>query len=339
MEFCSGPMTGAQAHAQAMALNAMRQHNQETHKGHLEHAKTRAKKPTDKTMPDGIEEFVIGDGVQEYKKLRDVERRLDAIMMRKRMELAEPRPQISKRTQTLRIWISNTAENQPWQGKSLEDNAFDFNSGQDSTYKVSINGRILSTDADDDEDKAGEKDKHIHAADAMEQDNKEDEENDTETPAQPRQKLSHFFKSILVEHDRSRNIQGESNTIAEWKKPQIHPNIPNPPVQADFDCLDFERKSDENINCTISLYRDDIPERFIVSKQLADIIDCYEGTREDVINAICDYARAMEIQQDDEKRLINCDDRLKAVCLGILYDYYRLTHIRSSKSRILLYHV
>jgi hypothetical protein len=35
------------------------------------------RKPTDKNLPDGIEEVIIGEGVQQYKNLRDLEKRLD----------------------------------------------------------------------------------------------------------------------------------------------------------------------------------------------------------------------------------------------------------------------
>lgn len=52
-------------------------------------AKLRSRKPTDKNIPDGVEECIIGDGVQRYKDLRDLERRLDATMMRKRLDIAD----------------------------------------------------------------------------------------------------------------------------------------------------------------------------------------------------------------------------------------------------------
>jgi len=52
-------------------------------------AKMRAKKPTDKTMPEGVEDCIVGDGVQKYRELRDVERRLDAVMMRKRLDIQD----------------------------------------------------------------------------------------------------------------------------------------------------------------------------------------------------------------------------------------------------------
>lgn len=53
----------------------------------LDRAKTRSSKPTDKNIPDGVEDCIIGDGVQRYRELRDIERKLDSTMMRKRLDI------------------------------------------------------------------------------------------------------------------------------------------------------------------------------------------------------------------------------------------------------------
>jgi SWI/SNF-related matrix-associated actin-dependent regulator of chromatin subfamily D len=52
-------------------------------------AKLRSRKPTDKNIPDGVEDCIIGDGVQRYRDLREVERRLDATMVRKRLDIQD----------------------------------------------------------------------------------------------------------------------------------------------------------------------------------------------------------------------------------------------------------
>lgn len=55
----------------------------------MDRAKLRSRKPTDKNMPEGVEECIIGDGVQRYKDLREIERKLDATMTRKRLDLQD----------------------------------------------------------------------------------------------------------------------------------------------------------------------------------------------------------------------------------------------------------
>ena len=310
----------AGAHAQTTASNAqmVQQRNAQVAQDN-EIAKRRAKKPTDKNIPEGVEDIAIGDGVQQYKQLREVERRLDAMMMRKRLEIHDSRPQNHDRTGTLRIWISNTAENQPWQGRDLDENAFDFSTGIEATYKVKIEGRLLDEADDefrddDEEEKQEEEDKDVaYDGDAMDHDGKKDKQAKSSKPVQARRKLSHFFKSITVEFDRNKNLQPDGITAVEWKKPSVPPNTSVPPREADFDSIEFERKSDENIHCSINLQRDEFPERYALSKELAEVLDTEEETRAGIVMGIWEYVKAMDLQQDDEKRLIQCDDRLRAV--------------------------
>jgi hypothetical protein len=55
-----------------------------------EMAKRRSRKPTDKTMPEGVEDTVIDpEAVALYNNLRAYERRLDATLARKRLDMAD----------------------------------------------------------------------------------------------------------------------------------------------------------------------------------------------------------------------------------------------------------
>jgi hypothetical protein len=72
------PLTPAQLQQQAQ-INAHA----------TEQAKRRSTKPTDKTMPDGVEDVIVGDGVQKYKELREFERHLDATTTRKRLDVVD----------------------------------------------------------------------------------------------------------------------------------------------------------------------------------------------------------------------------------------------------------
>ncbi len=279
-------------------------------------AKRRSEKPTDKNIPDGIEDLIVGDGVQQYKKLRVVERKMDAVMMRKRLDQQDPLHNAVKKYSTLRIWISNTVENQPWQGSQIDENAFDFTMGVEATYRVKIEGRLIEEEEDEKSDSDDEEERPAET-DGM--DTKQDGAGAATTPSKKppgsrqRTKLSHFFKAITVDFDRNKNLQPDGMTQVEWKKPQQAPGNPTLPNAADFDCLEFERKSDENINCTVNLYRDEVPERYQLSKELAAVLDTTEDDRASVIMGIWEYIKAMGIAQDDDKRMIQCDDRLKAV--------------------------
>lgn len=283
-------------------------------------AKRKTQRPVDKNIPEGVEDIIIGDGVQQYKRLREVERKLDAVMMRKRIEFHNARRGSFTRDRILKIWVSNTVENQPWQGRSLETDIYDFIPELEGVYKVKIEGRLMDGEI---VGSPAENGNGAHNADAAE--HKEDILNDADGEAsgasaestsgwKSKTKLSHFFKAIAVDFGRGKELQAENSPEVEWKKP-AHSQNPVMPPAADFDCLEFERKSEENINCTIKFYRDEYPERFRLSDALAAVLDTNEADRDSIIFGIWDYVKAMNLQQDEEKRLAQCDERLWAVSL------------------------
>lgn len=257
----------------------------------LEHqsAQRRAKKPTDRNMPDGIEDMVIGDGVQQYKDLREMERRLDYTMQRKRLDLQETFSRNNKRPRTLRVWISNTANNQPWQRGALEQDAFDFQTTGDSTVRVKVEGRLLEDDDDD-----------ILLSD----DDDDETQSKKETTKPPLQKMSNFFKNMTVEFDKNKNNVPDPGWQVEWKK-QANAK--------DIDMIHFQRKLDENINVTINFTRDEQPERYRLSHVLQSTLDMEEGDRAEVVMAIWEYIKCFNLQEDEDKRAIRCDDQLRQV--------------------------
>src|SRR5215470_15233923 len=84
--FYTGPMISS-SHPQPTLTAAQMQAQQAAAAQERELAKRRSRKPTDKNIPDGVEDVIVGDGVKRYRELRDVERKLDAAMMRKRLDI------------------------------------------------------------------------------------------------------------------------------------------------------------------------------------------------------------------------------------------------------------
>lgn len=303
------------------ATQAQHEVHEQNERMKAEALKRRAQKPTDKNIPEGVEDLVIGDGVQQYRRLREVERKLDAMMMRKKFDIHDSEKHNPKRWKTLQIWISNTAENQPWQTRNLETDMFDFNSGVEGTYRVKIEGRLLDDGGSDDDSESESESEDEDDQNPTERgnlDGSSDQKDDSKKqPPAPtinliKTRLSHFFQSIIVSFDRSKNLQPDSTTQIEWKKPSAAENSVLP-VADDFDALEFERKGEENLNCTISFWRDEVPERFRLSKELAELLDTDEDDRASIIYGIWEYVKAMDLQQDEEKRLIQCNERLRDV--------------------------
>jgi SWI/SNF-related matrix-associated actin-dependent regulator of chromatin subfamily D len=82
-----GPMIGQQqnSHQQISAAQLAAQHQAALAEREL--AKRRARKPTDKTIPEGVEDIVPSAKV--YRELREMERRYDAAIMRKRLDIQD----------------------------------------------------------------------------------------------------------------------------------------------------------------------------------------------------------------------------------------------------------
>jgi SWI/SNF-related matrix-associated actin-dependent regulator of chromatin subfamily D len=183
----------------------------------------------------------------------------------------------------LKIWISNTAKDQPWQNadRPLDENAFDFDMGQIPTFRVRLEGRLIDPDTNE------------------------------LPPPEKRRHFTSFFKQITFELDRDKDLYPDGNLV-EWKR-----TLPQP-GQAPFeekDAIEFERKGDVNVNLTVKLVLDASPERYKLSAPLADLLDTKEDTRTGIVMALWEYVRFNGLQDPDDKRWINCDEALKNVCI------------------------
>lgn len=216
---------------------------------------------------------------------------------------------LRQRARTLRIWVSNTVEDQPWQADTLDVDAFDFSTNMDSSYRVKIEGKLLDEE-DDGLDSDSEDEDDSTNGDAMDEDG--DDQGKKKKREAKQYKLSHFFKAMTVDFDKTRVSNGTEHVV-EWKKPVVAPNAANPPTAADFDQLEFKRGGDENTNIVINLFRDEQPERFVLKERLVDILDVQIATRAEVVMGIWDYIKANGLQDEDEKRSFECDEQLRPV--------------------------
>ena len=282
-----------------------------------------SRKPTDKNLPDGLEDAVIGEGVQQYKRLREVEQKLDAVMMRKRMDIQDSINRNVKRYRTMRIWISNTVENQPWQQQQQQEQGGEQTGGMGSRqpggrYRVKIEGRLL----DDDEDPtvpSDSEDEDEREPDAMEEDKTEKQKKKKKQSTRPRQsRFSHFFKAMTIDFDKPVTPGVADLATISWSKPTLPPGATSLPPSADFDSLEFSRVAEVNLNININLVRDENPERLRLSKELAAMLDVDEEARGGIVVGLWEYINAMELQAIEEKRAVRCDERLRSVSLDML---------------------
>jgi len=149
-----------------------------------------------------------------------------------------------------------------------------------------------------------------------------------------RKKFSHFFRNIRFELTSSANQQPDTYYPVEWARPNIPQNANiEPPKEADFDCLEYERPADENMNITIKLVKNEQPERYRLSRPLAELLDTEEADRDTVLMGIWEYIKLAGVRLDDDRRHIYCDPRLREVRTLRLRVPSDANKIRSSEKR------
>ena len=205
---------------------------------------------------------------------------------------------------TMRIFVSNTAKDQPWQlsDRPLDENAFDFDNGQIPTFHVKIEGCLLDDDP-------------FSSPSTLNPDSDLSNPPPSSAPS-PTRKFSDFFKSIVITLDRPKDLHPDGNTI-EWRKPTPNTQPATSALGAggptSFDAFEFTRKGDENLTCTIKLTRDETPDRYRLSPPLAQLLDTHEDTRAGIVMKLWEYVRKHNLQDREERRTILCNAPLKAI--------------------------
>lgn len=90
LDLLTGPMMSSGPHPQVPLTQAQIAQQQQAQAAASELAKRRSRKPTDKNLPDGVEDCIIDPAVaQRYRDLKEMERRLDATITRKRLDVVD----------------------------------------------------------------------------------------------------------------------------------------------------------------------------------------------------------------------------------------------------------
>ncbi|KAI8639262.1 hypothetical protein BD408DRAFT_435288 [Parasitella parasitica] len=202
-----------------------------------------------------------------YNELREFEKNLDMAIMRKRLDIQEALGKPTKVRRTLRIFVSNTAADQPEQLD--EPTNFESNDDNAPSWTLRIEGRLL----------------------------------DPLIPtkkAQPVQKFTSFFKSIIVELDRDPEVFPEGN-ITEWHK-QAN--------SLDADGVELKRKGDVDVNARIILVPDFNPQKYKLSAALSGIISPPLATKPHIITELWNYIKLHQLHDKQDKRVIQCDEKL-----------------------------
>ncbi|KAF5102590.1 hypothetical protein D0Z00_000300 [Geotrichum galactomycetum] len=227
-----------------------------------------------------------------YHTLVESERRLDALLNRKRLDLQDSLNNRglsanggARLKETMRVFISNTVQDQTWQRMDVDGRDFDFDisGGVPASWNLRIEGRLLNEEGD------------------LEQ----------------RKKFSTYFTSISVEFEND-EFGGTETHVAEWHEagpsglqPQQQQGQQQP-QQVEFDVLDVRRKGSRPIKAKITLQPKQYPTKLTVSPPLRELLGLErEETRAGVVLGLWKYVKFHNLQDLEEKRVIRCDQGLK----------------------------
>ncbi|KAG4079160.1 hypothetical protein HA402_001131 [Bradysia odoriphaga] len=143
-----------------------------------EYSAKKKKKLADKILPQKVRDLVPES--QAYMDLLAFERKLDATIMRKRLDIQEALKRPMKQKRKLRIFISNTfyPSKEPAEGTDAAAE------GTVASWELRVEGRLL-----------------------------EDTKSD---PNKIKRKFSSFFKSLVIELDK--DLYGPDNHLVEWHR-------------------------------------------------------------------------------------------------------------------------
>ncbi|ODV90233.1 hypothetical protein CANCADRAFT_103840 [Tortispora caseinolytica NRRL Y-17796] len=238
------------------------------------------RKPTDKNINPKVQAIIPESKL--YSNLLEAEKSLDAVISRKKLDLQDSLSGNMKRTCILRLCISNTATDQPWQlmdREIPEENLFDFDTGMNPSWCLRIEGKLLNGDGKLIED----------------------------TEESPRPKLSSLLQSLVIELDRSEELYPDSNVI-EWHQSK---KSSMPPEAQEWDAIEVRRKGDENVNARILIQLNEFPDYFKFSDELSKVIPVQCATKPAVVMHIWQYIKYRKLQDPSDKRTVICDDALR----------------------------
>ncbi|KAK8849647.1 hypothetical protein IAR55_004982 [Kwoniella newhampshirensis] len=283
----------------------------------------RLKHPRPPLPPPHVLASLVPDS-PAFTELMKIEQKLDWTILRKKAEINDAlgRPQRVKRT--LRVFISNTAHDQPWQKEqehapSAAENALlttTENGGEGETPALAdtTESAAAAPTAEDivmaesavkptlpAEGTNGQLDVGVDvntgkgvAGWVLKIEGRLLDSGNTRLDKTKR-KFTTFLRSAVIEFDNREAPTFPEGNIVEWHAQ----NVTTP-----LDGFEVLRRGDQNVNCRIILHVQHYPERFKVLEPLADLIAMKEGTRAEVVSAIWKLIKVAGAQDKDDGTIV-----------------------------------
>ncbi|SAM82350.1 uncharacterized protein UBRO_04655 [Ustilago bromivora] len=330
----------AQAQAQQQAQNLRRKNAQDVLVGQGFRGLKRGR-PTDRSLPPSLKRQVPESAF--YSDLQRMEKNLDWTVARKRAELTDGLLRPPKIKRTLRIFLSNTCANQPFQlaekqkakesganaaaasaetgeaGDVKAEGATDSGDGKEEdavpSWTLRIEGRLLEPSFKSRANTALSAQASINRTGAH--------------------KFSNLIKTCVVELMRDPALYPDGSNIVEWHRPV--PSIaPASGMQAGggagglggtqgmeaplvasaepaLDGFEIKRKGNVPTKVKIVLYPAYTPDRYSLAPELATLLDIREESRAGVISALWSYVKEKKLLDETDRKKVKCDAALRSL--------------------------
>lgn len=304
-------------------------------------------RPTSRALPPSITRSMPESAL--YADLVRMERALDWTVARKRAEIQDGLGRNTKIKRTLRIFLSNTCSNQPFQLEAKREE-MKRNAGTSRGKGTDADG-----DENDDETEEVEQDKDAkETADANETASwtlriegrlLEPSFKSRAHTAQALQaaqartgatKFSNLIKSIVVELVRDPSLYPAGENIVEWHRPTPYVAPPSasmpvggensipgsgnaldaptiPAAEPALDGFEVKRTGTIPVKARIVIYLNHTPEKYALSPELASLLNIREETRQSVISAIWAYIKERKLLSEEDRRIVLCDEPLSHI--------------------------
>ncbi|SMN18360.1 similar to Saccharomyces cerevisiae YCR052W RSC6 Component of the RSC chromatin remodeling complex [Maudiozyma saulgeensis] len=289
--------------------------------------------PTDSYLPSHLVNLI--PELDSYQQLIEAEKKLDVYLARKKIDIFQSISQWNNSKQAhrdfshhdkdqnkyLRVYISNIAENQPWQ-----DNSQTLETG---SWTMRIEGRLLDSQTADDASRPKfssyiqdiavdfKLPNKVNSDDTSE-DNDVDMVNGESNDITNDIDTSNTINLPLKSPDANNPVDGSEST--ETKKPletptqspiydavEWHFDAKNP---VDFDGLDIKRPGTSNVNCTVTIQLKGFTgDNLEYSSDLSLLIGKSQGSLHEAIYSIYKYILLNNLLVDNKTEVIsNSDD-------------------------------
>ncbi|EGV64882.1 SWI/SNF and RSC complex subunit Ssr3 [Yamadazyma tenuis] len=213
--------------------------------------------PNDLSIPAKL--YQDTPNLEFYKKLLDAEREIDLISVKKELDFhvihaksLQP-SSFKKETGTLRVYVYNTCENQPWQKQLAQQRGEPVDPAAEGFWTLKVEGKFL----------------HKEGKEAT-------------------NKFSSFLSGISVDliiNEDYPHLAENQTHVVEWRDqyPQYQQR------QSEFDGFDVKRPGIFNLKCKIAILIKEQTARFKMSPKFSQFIGKEEATQQESIQGIWQY--------------------------------------------------